>query len=188
MERGLMVWDFASDSKPDIVFAGIGDYLTKEAMAAIDYLKKDMPKLKIRFVNIMELTALGIGNSGCKAAARDFNRYFTADKPVIFNFHGYPDIIKEILFGRENPGRFKVHGYLENGSTTTPFDMQVRNKTSRFHLAIEALEILSERGVVEKEKAKELIAQYKQKLKEHGKYIRKHGVDPDEIENWRWSR
>ena len=187
LEKGLMVWDFASDKNPDIVFAGIGDYLTKEALAAVDYLKKDMPKLKIRLVNILELTALGIGESGYQTPTRDFNHYFTEDKPVIFNFHGYPDIIKEILFERKNPGRFRVHGYLENGSTTTPFDMQVRNKTSRFHLAMEALEILSKRRVIKKKDAEKLIAEYKQKMNEHGQYIRKHGVDPDEIENWKWS-
>ncbi len=188
LEKGLMIWDFASDKKPDIVFSGIGDYLTKEALAAIDYLKRDMPKIRIRFVNIMELTSLGIGNSECQARTEDFNRYFTEDKPVIFNFHGYPDIIKEILFDKKCPERFRVHGYLENGSTTTPFDMQVRNKTSRFHLAMEALEILSAQKVVKKKDADKLISKYEQKLKEHGRYIRKYGVDMDEIENWRWSR
>ncbi len=188
LAEGLMIWDFASDKNPDIVFAGVGDYLTKESLAAIDLLKKDLPKLKIRFVNVMELTALGIGSSECQAPARDFDRYFTPDKPVIFNFHGYPDVIKEILFGIKNPGRFAVRGYIENGSTTTPFDMQVRNKTSRYHLIIKAMFMLSERKTVNQEQAGKIIAKYEEKLKKHGQYIRKHGVDPDEIENWRWSR
>ncbi len=188
LNEGLMVWDFASDPKPDIVFAGVGDYLTKESLAAIDLLRKDMPSLKMRFVNIMELTSLGIGNSGCRVRAYDFNHYFTPDKPVIFNFHGYPDVIKEILFDRKNPGRFSVRGYIESGSTTTPFDMQIRNKTSRYHLIIEAMFILSERKTVTKEAAGKIIAKYEEKIKEHGEYIRKYGVDPDEIESWKWSR
>ncbi len=186
LEKGLMIWDFASKTRPDIVFVGIGDYLTKEALAAIDYLGRDIPKLRIRFVNILEITSLGIGKSDCIAPLNNFEYYFTKDKPVIFNFHGYPDVIKEILFKEKNPERFVVNGYLENGSTTTPFDMQVRNKTSRYHIVIEAISMLKERGVVMDKQANEIIAKYKQKLKDHGKYIRKYGVDPDEIENWHW--
>lgn len=178
IKRGLMIWDFASDSEPDLVIAGIGDYMTKEAMAAIDILKKDAPNLRLRFVNVMELSAMGLGSSECRLPFHDFDDYFTADKPVIFNFHGYPDVIKPALLEQKNPQRFRVHGYIENGSTTTPFDMQVRNQTSRFHLAIEALELMARRGVVKQKVAARLIAQYNQKLAAHGDYIKKYGVDP----------
>jgi xylulose-5-phosphate/fructose-6-phosphate phosphoketolase len=135
----------------------------------------------------MELSALGIGNSECRAPI-NFDDYFTADKPVVFNFHGYPEVLKGMLFDQKNPQRFRVHGYIENGSTTTPFDMHVRNKTSRWHLAMEAVSLLREREVVGHRQAKQLIAAYKQKLDEHSDYIRKYGVDPPEIENWTWKR
>src|SRR3989338_2637859 len=187
LEQGLMIWDFASDSNPDIVFVGIGDYMTKEALVAIDILKNDAPELRVRFVNIMELSALGIGNSECRAPL-NFDDYFTADKPVVFNFHGYPEVLKGMLFDQKNPQRFRVHGYIENGSTTTPFDMHVRNKTSRWHLAMEAVSLLREKGVIGYQQAEQLIAAYKQKLDEHADYIRKYGVDPEEIENWTWKR
>lgn len=187
--RGLMIWDFASDPDPDIVFAGIGDYMTKEALAAIDIVKTETPDVKVRFVNVMELSALGIGSAAsCRLGLYDFDNYFTADKPVIINFHGYPEAIRAILADKKNPARFSVHGYIENGSTTTPFDMHVRNNTSRYHLAIEAFHYMAERGVIDTEKAEQLEAQYQQKLADHGQYIRKYGVDPEDIDTWRWRR
>lgn len=189
IKSGLMIWDFASDDNPDIVFVGVGDYMTKEALAAIDYLKKDIEEIKIRFVNVLELSAIsGIGNHGCHISAYELDKYFTSDKPVMINFHGSPEVIKPLLLKQNNPSRFLVHGYIENGSTTTPFDMQVRNETSRFHLAIEALQILSERNAVNKEAADKAIENYKQKLDEHERYIRERGVDLDEIENWQWAK
>lgn len=188
LERGMMIWDFASDSDPDIVLTGIGDYLTKECLAAIDIVKKEAPTIKTRFVNIMELSALGLGNAGCRVPQHDFADYFTKDKPVIFNFHGYPETLKQILFDAGGDGRFSVHGYIENGSTTTPFDMQVRNGTSRYQLAKEVFVKMAGRGVIEKDSADKLIQKYDQKLADHCEYIKKHGVDPEEIENWQWSR
>ncbi len=188
LERGLMIWDFASDPEPDIVLAAVGDYLTKEALAAIDIIKEEAPEIKIRFVNILELSSLNVTNGGC-AIPINFDDYFTHEKPVIFNFHGYPEVIKQILFDSENFNRrFSVHGYIENGSTTTPFDMQVRNETSRYHLAKEAFTKMAESGVIEKDKAGDLNQKYDQKLADHQEYIKEHGVDPDEIENWQWTR
>ncbi len=189
IERGLMVWDFASDHNPDIVFGAVGDYLTKEALAAIDIIKTEAPEIKIRFVNIMELSALGIGNSACKAPLNGFDDYFTKDKPVIFNFHGYPETLKRVLFDKEDDNRrFSVHGYIENGSTTTSFDMHVRNITDRYHLAIETFEKMGRAGVVDMNKADDLIEKYENKLKAHREFIQKNGVDPEEIENWQWKR
>lgn len=191
LERGLMVWDFASDDNPDIVICGVGDYLTKEALAAIDIAKREHPSVRIRFVNIMELSALGLGNGACKAPFHDFEDYFTKDKPVIFNFHGYPETLKQVLFDHihENDGeRFSVHGYIENGSTTTPFDMQVRNGTSRWHLVKEIFQTLGKRGVVSPNLVEKIETKYDEKLKAHRAYIEKHGVDPDEIENWQWKK
>lgn len=187
LERGLMVWDFASDQNPDIVISAIGDYLTKEALAAVDLVKSEAPEIKIRFVNIMELSALGVGNYECRAPLNNFEDYFTKDKPVIFNFHGYPQTFKQILFDYGGgDGRFSVHGYVENGSTTTPFDMQVRNNTSRYHLAKEVFVKMAQTGVIDKEKAETLDKKYDQKLADHKEYIKKYGVDPKEIEEWQW--
>ena len=188
LEQGLMVWDFASDENPDIVISGIGDYMTKECIAAIDILKTEASEIKTRFVNIMELSAFGIGNSKHKLLEDDFASYFTLDKPVIFNFHGYPGTLESMLFHQKNPDRFSVHGYIENGSTTTPFDMHVRNKTSRYHLAMEAIKFLGDRGILPKDKAAGISEKYNQKLAAHHDYIKEHGLDPDEIETWQWKR
>ena len=188
-ERGLMIWDFASDPEPDIVIAAAGDYLTKEALAAIDIIKTEVASIKIRFVNIMELSALGVGNENCQAPSHDFESYFTKDKPVIFNFHGYPQTLKQLLFDYgDNNDRFSVHGYIENGSTTTPFDMQIRNKTSRWHLSIEVFEKMRISGRLSGEDCDLLVKKYQQKLADHNVFIRKYGVDPDEIEQWQWKR
>ena len=188
LESGMMIWEFASEENPDIVFSAAGEYLTKEALAAVDIIKTETPTVRIRFVNILELTAIGLGNTECKIPL-DFDGLFTHDKPVIFNFHGYPQTLKQILFDSgERSDRFSVHGYIENGSTTTPFDMHVRNKTSRYDLVIEAYEKLIKDKVVSSSVANEIITKYKLKLREHGEYIRKKGVDPEEIEQWQWKR
>lgn len=189
LERGLMIWKFASDPNPDIVVAAVGDYLTKEALASIDIVKKETPEVKIRFVNILALSAVGLGDMSCRVPFHDFEDFFTHDKPVIFNFHGYPQTLKQILFDYGNDkNRFSVHGYIEHGSTTTPFDMHVRNKTSRYHLALEIFEKMGERGVLINSEADKLKDKYQQKLTEHYAYILKNGVDPEEIENWTWQK
>lgn len=189
VERGVMIWDFASDKNPDIVFCGIGDYMTKEALAAISLLKQELPPVRVRFVNVTELCALGIGNTNCHASNHSFNDYFSDDKPVIFNFHGYPETLKPFLFdSAHDPKRFAVFGYIENGSTTTPFDMHVRNNTDRYNLFIRAAKFLSAYGTITEAQAAEVIRKYQQKLADHSAYIKQHGVDPDEIEGWTWKR
>ncbi|HBM45362.1 MAG: hypothetical protein UT05_C0011G0006 [Parcubacteria group bacterium GW2011_GWF2_38_76] len=179
IKTGLSVWDFISDENPDIVFAGIGDYLTKEAIEAIKLIKNVAPEIKSRFVNILELSTFGFGNMEHKMSTEDFEKYFTEDKPVIFNFHGYPEVVQAMLFGRGDTSRFSVHGYIENGSTTTPFDMHIRNGTSRYHLATEALTKMSKAGVIETKKAESIISDINKNIEEHREYILEHGVDPD---------
>lgn len=186
--RGLMVWDFASDENPDVVFAGIGDYMTKESLAAIDILKTKLPHVRVRFVNITELTALGIGDETCRVSLLDSDDFFTHDKPVIMNFYGHPEALQPMVVAQKHPGRFRVHGYIEHGSTTTPFDMQVRNRTSRYHLAIEAVQLLAEKCVIMKSQADELQAEWQKVLTDHQAYIREYGIDPPEINNWTWKR
>ncbi|MCX6701794.1 MAG: phosphoketolase family protein [Candidatus Zambryskibacteria bacterium] len=189
LSQGVMIWDFASDENPDIVFVSVGDYLTKECLAAITFLKEDAPEIKIRFVNILELTAMGIGSGKKQMQDSIFDGYFTKDKPVIVNFHGYPETMKEVLFDeRDVMNRFSVHGYIEKGSTTTPFDMQVRNETSRLHIAKEAVETLSKNGVISVDKANSISNKYVKLLDEHLVYIKEHGDDPEYISKWQWKK
>src|SRR6185369_15700841 len=116
----------------------------------------------------------------------DAEKYFTLDKPVIVNFHGYPEAMQSILFNVKNPQRFLVHGYEEWGGTTTAFDLLVRNKTDRYHLAIDVAERMSKEGVISEEKKNLLVSGYKKALKDHYDYITKVGAEPTEIENWQW--
>ncbi len=187
MEKGIDIWNDISDKNPDIVFVGIGDYMTKECIYAIDLIKKEIPKVKVRFVNILEINSFGFGNYNWRKnnPDKDFNFYFTSNKPVIFNFHGYPETIKDILFDKsKNPSRFKVFGYIENGSTTTPFDMQIRNKTSRWHLLMEAVLSLEEKKKISSATAKKIIDKHNEKISKHNSYIKKHGVDLPEIQDF----
>lgn len=189
MEDGVSIWEFASDEDPDIVFAAAGDYPTLEALAAISLVRQRVPAMKMRFVNISSLSALGIGNSQCRVLRHDFKYYFTADKPVIINFHGYPQTIKQVLFDyAQNPDRFIVHGYEESGSTTTPFDMMVRNRVDRFHLAMEAFAKAAKEGIITEIEAHDLIAEFQQKLFDHRAYVKEHGEDLAEITNWSWQQ
>lgn len=188
----IMTWDFASDPNPDVVLAGIGDYPTKEALAAISLAKKEYPDAKLRFVNISSLTSgrhsHGIGRYGEYVTENEFNRNLTADKPVIVTFHGYPETIKSILFNYDvDTMRFDVRGYIEHGSTTTPFDMQVRNLTSRYHLLIAIFEKLAAAGRIPKEKAQDIIIKYQKKITQSTEYAKIHGADMEEINSWTWN-
>ena len=184
---GVSIWQFASQDDPHIVFSAAGDYPTLEALAAMSEVRRAVPELRLRFVNITSLSALGMGHSGCHILRHNFVDYFTADKPVIVNFHGYPQTMKQILFDYAvNPRRFSIHGYEETGSTTTPFDMMVRNRVDRFHLAMEAYTYAAEAGVITPERARELIDACQNTLAAHRAYVMEHGDDPEEITNWVW--
>ncbi len=184
---GLSVWDFASDENPHMVFASAGDYPTQEVLAAISIIRRELPELKIRFVNITSLSALGIGNSECRVMRHSFEEYFTTDKPIIINFHGYPQTMKQVLFDYNcNNDRVRVHGYEESGSTTTAFDMMIRNRVDRFHLAMEAYALAYKAGVTSEKNARQLIEALQEKLSAHRTYIIEYGDDPVEITNWVW--
>lgn len=185
--NGLSIWDFVSDNDPDIIIVGIGDYVTKEAVASIELIKKDAPEINIRFVNILRLQAKCSCTDQYHEQLPKAEKYLTTDKPVIVTFHGYPEAVMPMLLDLPNPSRFSVHGYIEEGGTTTPFDMQVRNKTSRFHLAIEILEKMAEKGIIAKEKAIRLQEKFSLEIKRHHKFIIKYGTDPEYIENWQWA-
>jgi xylulose-5-phosphate/fructose-6-phosphate phosphoketolase len=186
LKQGLATWEFASDENPHIVIVGVGDYMSKEALAAIELLKHDAPQIRIRFVNILRLQAACSCEDAYHPQIPDAEKYFTVDKQVIVNFHGYPEAMQSILFRVKNPQRFSVHGYHEWGGTTTAFDLLVRNKTDRYHLAIEVAEKMHKEGVITKEKKDSLIAVYKKALKDHYEYITRVGAEPTEIENWQW--
>jgi xylulose-5-phosphate/fructose-6-phosphate phosphoketolase len=187
MEEGVAIWDFASDEDPHLVFSAAGDYPTMEALAAMSLIREYVPALRMRFVNIASLSALGIGNSQCRVLRHDFKHYFTEDKPVIVNFHGYPQTMKQVLFDYAlQPERFIVHGYEESGSTTTPFDMMVRNRVDRFHLAMEAFARAAEQKVISETEAQRLISEFQEKLADHRSYVIEHGEDLPEITNWIW--
>lgn len=188
IETGIMTWDFASDENPDVILAGIGDYPMKEVVAAIDLAKNEWPDLRLRCVNISSMTARGFGQGKKYINEAGFVNQFTHDKPVICNFHGYPETLKAVLFNYVNDAsRFDVRGYIECGSTTTPFDMHVRNKTSRYHLVIAIFENMINTGRMSNEDIRRIITKYRQKIDTNTEYIKKFGVDMSEIDNWKWS-
>lgn len=188
IEEGISIWDFASDENPHFVLAAVGDYLTKETLAALTLIREEVPEMRIRFVNIATLSALGIGNTQCRVLPHDIDYYFTPDKPALINFHGYPQTIKQVLFDYGIDGkRVMIRGYEEHGSTTTPFDMHVRNRTDRYHLAMEAFRVAEAEGLITLKTLAQLIEKYETKLREHRAYIIERGADPDDINNWTWT-
>lgn len=187
VKNGVAVWDFASDEDPHIVFASAGDYPTQEVLAAISILRSELPELRMRMVNISSLSGDGIGNSGAQLTPKTFVTYFTKDKPIIINFHGYPQTMKQVLFDYGcNTKRVFVHGYEETGSTTTAFDMMVRNRVDRYHLAMQAISLAKDAKVIEEAVATSLIDGLQGRLNSHRDYIIENGDDPLEITNWVW--
>ncbi len=187
VEKGISIWDFASDENPDVILCGCGQYLVKEALATVQLIKEEAPEIKVRFVNIMEISPNTVSRKN-KLPEGDFEKYFTKDKPAIFNFHGYSETLQQILFFYQNSlERLSVHGYSESGSTTTPLDLHIRNKTDRYNLLIEVVEKVLKNGVIEKEKARKIVEKYQQKIKDHKEYIMKVGDDPEEVLNWKWT-
>ncbi len=187
IEKGVMTWDFASDPEPDVVLVGSGDYPTKETLAALSLAKQEWPSAKFRFINVSSLTSKGFGTSHETMSRIEFNRLFTTDKPVICNFHGYPETLKAILFNYiKDNSRFDVRGYVECGSTTTPFDMHVRNRTSRYHIVMAIFDRLAKDNVVPSNIAQSIILKYQSKISANTSYIKQHGVDMPEIDEWVW--
>lgn len=182
---GVSIWDFASNdqnSEPDVVIACAGETPTLEAIAAVSILKEKTPEIKVRFINVVDLMKLqpksrhphGLSNE-------EFNLLFTKDKPIIFAFHGYPTLIHEFMYERENKNLF-VAGYNEEGSITTPFDMRVQNEIDRYHLVIDVMKKLPQLGA----KATYIIKEMNEKLIEHKEYITTYGIDMEEIRSWKW--
>ncbi|MEJ5902386.1 phosphoketolase family protein [Ochrobactrum teleogrylli] len=185
-EEGLGIWDWAGTEdglEPDIVMACAGDVPTMETLAAVDLLRQSLPHLRIRVVNIVDLMALQSPQHHPHGISDEaFDRIFTTNRPVIFAYHGYPYLIHRLVYKRTNHPNFHVRGFIEQGTTTTPFDMTVRNELDRFHLAMEAINRLP----LGSESAEPLIASFKEKLVRHATYVRETGEDLPEIQNWVW--
>jgi len=185
---GIGIWKWASTDEglePDLVMACAGDVPTLETLAAVDLLRTHFQDLKIRVVNVVDLMTLQPKSEHPHGLTDlDFDSIFTADKPVIFAFHGYPWLIHRLTYRRANHGNLHVRGYKEEGTTTTPFDMTVLNDLDRYHLAGDAVDRVKRLGNV--------AAYFKQllrdKLIEHRQYIIRHGEDMPEIRNWKWNR
>ncbi len=183
-ERGIGDWTWAgTGGEPEAVLACAGDVPTLETLAAATLLREWAPDLRFRVINVVDLMTLqsprqhphGLMNE-------DFDELFTKDKPVVFAYHGYPWLIHRLTYDRTNHDNFHVHGYKEEGTTTTPFDMTVRNELDRFHLAqavFNRVPRLASRAPALRERVADL-------LRQHGEYIRAHGEDMPEIRDWRW--
>ncbi|MGN7293697.1 phosphoketolase family protein [Rhizobium sp. SAFR-030] len=186
-EAGIGIWDWASNEdgavEPDVVMACAGDVPTLETLAAVALLREAIPELSIRVVNAVDLLALQSQDQHPHGLSDEiFDRLFTADRPVIFAYHGYPYLIHRLTYKRTNHRNIHVRGFIEEGTTTTPFDITVLNELDRFHLAIEAIERVP--GL--KEKAGGVIEMFNAKLAEHTRYVREHGEDMPEIRDWKW--
>ncbi len=187
---GASVWQWASIDDgvdPDVVLVGIGDSPTLEVMAAAHILRSEMPELRVRVVNVTDLLVLEEESEHPHGLdAEMFAALFTLDRPVIINFHGYPSAVKQLLFGRPNIHRFRINGYREEGTTTTPFDMSVRNGTSRFHLILQAIRMAVAHNSRVAARASERVHHYEYVLADHRRFIQENGKDPEEIANWEW--
>jgi len=183
--EGVGIWKWLSTDEgrdPDLVVVGCGNETNVEAVAAVHLLKRDFPNLRIRFVNVIDLMRLDLlrqQNNPCALTVSEFENIFTTDKPVVFNFHGYPSAIYQLLFGRTKTKRFKVLGYIEEGTTTTPFAMLTTNRASRFHVAMEGLKLLQKCGGLDEASVNPAIADYETQVRNHATYIHCHGRDPD---------
>ncbi len=183
--QGISIWDWASNDageEPDVVLAACGDTPTLEIMAAVTILREEMPQLKIRVINVVDLFKLESDSKHPHGLSdREYDALFTKDKPIIFAFHGYPTLIHELTYERHNRN-LSVHGYLEEGTITTPFDMRVQNKIDRFNLVKDTIMHLPQLG----NKGAHLIQKMNDKLIEHKQYIAEYGQDLEEVRNWEW--
>ncbi|EMF0387535.1 phosphoketolase family protein [Enterococcus faecium] len=183
VNEGLKIIDWASTAKeeePELVIAAAGTESNLEALAAATLLLEEFPKLKIRFINVVDLLKLRHPSQEPRGLSdEEFDQYFTKDKPILFAFHGYETLVRTIFFDRHNH-HLMIHGYKENGDITTPFDMRVVNELDRYHLAKDAA--LKIKG----SQAEDFAEKMDQKLQEHQNYIRENGIDLPEVLDWKW--
>jgi xylulose-5-phosphate/fructose-6-phosphate phosphoketolase len=188
VEAGIGIWEWASNdrgSEPDAVLACCGDIPTLETLAAADLLRTYFPDIKLRVINVVDLMRLQPEKEHPHGLSdNDFDLIFTTDKPIVFAFHGYPWLIHRLTYRRRNHRNLHVRGYKEEGTTTTPFDMVVRNDLDRYHLAEDVIDRLPKLGA----NAAYVKQELRNKLIEHNEYIRKHGDDIPDVRDWTWDR
>jgi xylulose-5-phosphate/fructose-6-phosphate phosphoketolase len=184
--KGIGIWDWASNDQgcePDVVLASAGDIPTQEALAAVHLLHTDFPDLKIRFVNVVDLFKLQCSTEHPHGLTdRDFDSLFTADKPIIFNFHGYPWLIHRLAYRRTNHKNLHVRGYKEKGNINTPMELAINNEIDRYTLAMDVINRtpkLQSIGGHAKEKYRDLQTDCRN-------YAYEHGIDRPEVVAWRW--
>jgi xylulose-5-phosphate/fructose-6-phosphate phosphoketolase len=184
--KGIGIWEWASTDRgyePDVVMASAGDIPTLEALAATVLLREEFPDLKIRFVNVVDLFKLQPDSEHPHGMSdKDFNSIFTIDKPIIFNFHGYPWLVHRLAYRRQNHANLHVRGYKEKGNINTPLELAISNNIDRFSLAMDVIDRvprLKVAGAHAKERFKNMQITCRN-------YAYEHGVDQDEILNWKW--
>ena len=185
--KGIGIWEWASTDEgvdPDVVLGCAGDVPTMETLAAADILRNWFPDLRVRVVNVVDLMRLQDDREHPHGLSdREFDSLFTTDKPIIFDYHGYPWLVHRLTYRRTNHHNLHVRGYVEEGTTTTPFDMCVRNRIDRFNLVIDVIDRVP--------KLQPVAGHYRERLKnkliEHRQYVRTHGEDMPEVANWKWS-
>jgi xylulose-5-phosphate/fructose-6-phosphate phosphoketolase len=184
---GIGMWEWASNDdggEPDVVMACAGDVPTLETLGAVDLLRRYLPQLKVRVINVVDLMTIQPQSEHPHGLPdKDFDQLFTTDKPVIFAYHGYPWLIHRLTYRRTNHKNLHVRGYKEEGTTTTPFDMVVRNDMDRFHLFSDVIDRVP--GLAAR--AAHLKQMVRDKLIEHNEYIREHGHDLPEVSDWEWT-
>ena len=183
--KGLSKWEFASNDNKgtDIVLVSIGDAPTLENMAAVSIIRSYLQDIKIRFINVVDLMKLEPNTKHPHGLTNvEYNKLFTKDKPIIFNYHGYPTLIHELTYERENKN-ISVHGYMEEGTITTPFDMRVKNEIDRYHIVID---IINHLDIAKTREGKKIIRLMEEKLKYHDSYIREYGIDMEEVRLFKW--
>ena len=189
--KGIGLWSWASNDddgkafeEPDVVMACAGDIPTKETLAAVQILRREIPSLRIRVLNVVKLFALTQPSEHPHGLSdRDFDTLFTVDRPVIFNFHGYPWLIHRLTYKRRNHANFHVRGYKEKGNINTPLELAMNNQIDRFNLVIDVIDRVSGLGA----RAAHVKEHMKEAILSHRYYAHDHGTDADEIQNWRWS-
>ncbi len=188
--KGIGIWDWASNDddgtnpdEPDVIMACCGDIVTKESLAATAILREEFPYLKVRFINVVNLFKLQSESEHTHGLSeRDFDSLFTTDKPIIFNFHGYPWLIHKLTYRRSNQERIHVRGYKEEGNINTPLELAIRNQVDRFHLVIDVIDRVPKLGSA----AGHVKERMKNAIIDHLDYAFTNGIDKDEITNWKW--